>query len=47
MLLLENYRLSGSERNPWLAHLVDARSIWIMPSANALGYHQNRREVCP
>ena len=24
--------------------LVDTRSIWIMPTANAIGYFQNRRE---
>jgi len=44
VLLLENYNLPESSRNPWLKRLVDTRSIWIMPTANALGYHQNRRE---
>ena len=42
-LLAENYYLSN-DGNPWLKHLVDTRSIWIMPNANALGYYKNVRE---
>lgn len=30
-------------KNPWLKRLVDTRSIFIMPNANALGYSQNVR----
>ena len=41
-LLLHNY--NAARPNPWLKRLVETRSIWIMPSANALGYHQNVRE---
>lgn len=40
-LLVENY-LEGS--NDWLRRLVDTRSIWIMPNANAKGFHDNVRE---
>ena len=41
-LLLHNY--NATSPNQWLKRLVETRSIWIMPSANALGYHQNVRE---
>ena len=40
-LLVENY-VHG--QNTWLRRLVDTRSIWIMPNANALGYYENVRE---
>ena len=40
LLLIENYE-SGA--NPWLRRLLDTRSIFIMPNANALGYHDNVR----
>ena len=40
-LLLENYKYGN---NTWLKMLVDTRSIFIMPSANAIGYYQNKRE---
>ena len=40
-LLLENYRHG---KNAWLKMLVDERNIIIMPTANALGYYQNKRE---
>lgn len=44
-LLLENYvEKDTRKQNPWLKYLVDTRSIYIMPSANALGYYTNRRE---
>jgi hypothetical protein len=44
-LLSENYKLATAQKphNRWLKRLVDTRSIWIMPNANALGYHQNVR----
>ena len=40
--LLVHARLYGT--NPWLARLVNTRSIYIMPSANALGYYKDTRE---
>ena len=40
--LLVHARLYGT--NPWLARLVNTRSIYIMPSANALGYYKDMRE---
>jgi hypothetical protein len=40
-LLLENYKYGNNE---WLKLLVDTRSIFIMPTANALGYYKNVRE---
>ena len=41
-LLLENYKFG---KNPWLKRLVNTRSIYIMPSANAWGYfHETRVE---
>ena len=35
---------SGYEGNAWIRHLVDTRSIFIMPMTNSLGYYQDRRE---
>ena len=40
-LLLENYKFG---KNPWLKRLVNTRSIYIMPSANAWGYFHETRE---
>ena len=40
-LLVENY-VAG--HNTWLRRLVETRSIWVMPNANALGYYENVRE---
>ena len=37
--LLEQYG-----QHPWLTRLVDTRDIFIMPTPNALGYYQNKRE---
>ena len=34
----------GEAHRRWLARLVSTRRIVIMPTANALGYYQNRRE---
>eukprot|EP00039_Didymoeca_costata_P020096 m.340051 g.340051 ORF g.340051 m.340051 type:complete len:743 (-) comp19104_c0_seq1:56-2284(-) len=39
-LLVENYKHGSNE---WLQWLVDSRSIWIMPNANAHGYYSNVR----
>eukprot|EP00943_MAST-04B_sp_MAST-4B-sp1_P007467 g7467.t1 len=44
-ILLENYiEEDAAKQNVWLKKLVDTRSIYIMPSANALGYFANTRE---
>ena len=40
--LLVHARLHGT--NPWLARLVNTRSVYVMPSANALGYYLDQRE---
>ena len=40
-LLVENYYFGNNE---WLKRMVQTRSIYIMPSANALGYYKNTRE---
>ena len=44
-ILLENYNEPDvKKQSTWLKKLVDTRSIYIMPSANAIGYYKNTRE---
>ena len=44
LLLVENHNAVGASQNVWLKRLVDTRVIYMMPTTNALGYEQNRRE---
>lgn len=43
-LLTRAYKRGTKDHNPWLRRLVDTRSIYFVPTANALGYYQNKRE---